>query len=105
MNVGPTIKRLRKEKGLNQTAFSLAVGITQTALSQIETGLRKPQKSTVEKICRELDIAEPLLVILSLEDSDIPEDKKKMFEMLYPTVKDLMLKIFYEDDDAPVVVE
>lgn len=103
MNLGPTIKNLRKQKGLSQIELSSKVGITQTALSQIENSTTTPHKSTLSKICEELSVPEQVLVILSLENEDIPEDKKLMFETLYPTIKDFMLKIFYEDDKKVLV--
>lgn len=103
MNIGPTIKKLRKQKGLTQTELCAQVGINQTALSQIENGSTTPHKSTMSKICDVLNVPEQVLVILSLEDEDIPEDKRLMFDTLYPTVKEFMLKIFYEDDEKELV--
>lgn len=103
MNVGPTIKKLRKQKGLNQTDFSNEIGITQTALSQIESGATSPHKSTLERICSGLGIPEQVLVILSLENEDVPDDKKLMFDTLYPTVKEFMLKIFYEHEHKELI--
>ena len=103
MNIGPTIKKLRKQKNLTQTDLCSQVGIKQTALSQIENGTTTPHKSTLSKICEVLGLPEQVLVILSLENEDIPEDKKLMFDTLYPTVKDFMIKIFYEDDEKELI--
>jgi len=105
MNIGPTLQKLRKQKGVNQTDFSKEVGISQTALSQIENGTTTPHKATMTRICDALNVTEELLVILSLENANIPADKQQMFDTLYPTVKDFMLKIFYEEDDTPVTVD
>ena len=38
MNIGKTIANLRKAKELNQIEFAKTVGISQTSLSQIESG-------------------------------------------------------------------
>lgn len=103
MNVGPTIKKLRKKMALSQSELGIQVGITQTALSQIENGTTTPHKSTLVKICAELGVPEQVLIILSLENEDIPEDKRLMFDTLYPTVKQFMIKIFYEDDNNELV--
>ena len=51
MDIGNVIKELRKEKGLNQTDFAELIGITQTALSQIETGFARPNPGTLKGIC------------------------------------------------------
>lgn len=105
MNIGPTIKKLRKQKGLNQKEFSAAIDISQTALSQIETGLTKPQKTTLNKICEELNVPEQVLILLSLEESDVPEKNKDLYDTLYPAVKDFITKIFYEDDKKVLASE
>lgn len=103
MNIGSTIKRLRKEKGMSQKEFGDACGISQTSLSQIENGVTIPHKSSLENICKVLEIPEEVLLLLSLEGADIPDERKKMFETLYPTVRDLMFKIFYEDGKQSVL--
>lgn len=105
MNIGPTIRKLRKQKGLSQTEFGTLTGITQTTLSQIENGQTTPHKATLSKICEVLNVPEQLLVILSIEEGDVPENKKEMFETLYPTIKDFMIKIFYEEDEKPLSVD
>lgn len=100
MNIGATIKRLRKEKGLNQTEFGNMVNITQATLSQIENGQSIPQKSTLDKICEVLGISQELLFLLSVDESKIPEDKR----YLYNAAKDLMLKVFYKEDHEQLEV-
>lgn len=105
MNVGPIIRQLRKEKGISQGEFGKAVHLSQTTLSQIETGTRKPQKATLEAICKELEIPEQLLIVLSMEHDDIPAEKKEMFELLFPMVKELMFKIYYQDDNTPITIK
>lgn len=105
MNIGPTIRRLRKQKGLSQTEFGNLTGITQTTLSQIENGQTTPHKATLSKICEVLNVPEQLLVVLSIEEEDVPENKRNMYDTLYPTIKDFMMKIFYEEDEKPLTVD
>jgi transcriptional regulator with XRE-family HTH domain len=99
MKIGQTIKKLRKEKGISQTEFGKQIGVTQTTLSQIENDQTTPHKSTLTKICEVLNVPEQLLYVLSIDELDVPEKNRKMFETLFPTVKDFMQKIFHEDDD------
>ncbi|MBX2948112.1 MAG: helix-turn-helix transcriptional regulator [Crocinitomicaceae bacterium] len=96
MNIGVTIKKLRKEKGLNQQEFGKLTGITQTSLSLIENGNTIPNKSTLKSICKVLNVPEELLYFLSIDESDVPAEKREKFDLLYPTARDLMLKIFSE---------
>lgn len=98
MNIGLTISRLRKEQKLSQSELAAAADITQTSLSQIENGLNRPNQKTLDAICKKLGVAEPLLYILSLEENDVPEDKKAIFDALYPLIKEMMTKLFKEGD-------
>lgn len=99
MKLGTTIKDLRKKKGLNQGEFAELIGISSTALSQIETNTTRPKKGTLEKICGELGIQEHLLLLLSLSEDDVPEGKEQLYKLMYPQLKELMINIFYEKDD------
>jgi len=98
MNIGATINRLRKEQKLSQSELAAAADITQTSLSQIENGLNRPNQKTLDAICKKLGVTEPLLYILSLEKNDVPEDKKAIFDTLYPLIKEMMTQLFKEGD-------
>ena len=93
MNLGKAIKELRKSKGFSQTELAKTTQITQTALSQIESGIIKPSHNTVERLCKGLGISEPLLYILATEKKDVPEDKIKNFDILYPSIRSLILQM------------
>lgn len=96
MNIGATINRLRKEQKLSQSELAEAAGITQTSLSQIENGLNRPNQTTLDAICKKLGVPEPLLYVLSLDENDVPEDKRAVFDTLYPLIKEMMTKLFKE---------
>ena len=99
MNIGKTIKQLRKQKGMSQTDFGNKVDITQATLSQIENGQTVPHKTTLSKICEVLGISEELLYIVSVDEDKVPEDKRD----LYNIAKDMMLKVFHKDDRELIV--
>lgn len=99
MNIGKTIKQLRKQKGMSQTHFGNKVDITQATLSQIENGQTVPHKTTLNKICEVLGISEELLYIISVDEDKVPENKRD----LYIIAKDLMLKVFDKDDKELIV--
>jgi transcriptional regulator with XRE-family HTH domain len=90
MNIGNTIKELRKKKEISQGEFAKLCEISQTSLSQIETGAKSPSKTTLKKICEQLDISEPMLYVLSLEERDVPENKKEIYNRIYPSVRQLL---------------
>ncbi len=67
--------------------------ISQTALSQIENNKKRPGGNTLRKICKGLDIPEAVLYIMALDESDVPESRKEIFTLLYPSIKNLALEI------------
>lgn len=92
MNIGIAIKELRKLKGLSQIELARAANITQAALSQIENG-KRPGEGTVKKISQALNISEAHLYIYGIEKKDVPENKRQIYEQLFPVIKDLLNKV------------
>ena len=106
MKLGTTIQRLRKDKKISQGDFAKQIGISSTALSQIENNRTSPKSSTLERICAELAIPSHILHLLSLSADDVPDGdpkKKALYEAMYPQLREWMLNIFYEDDATPLV--
>lgn len=97
MNIGKTIKQFRKKKGIKQGDFSNLCHISQTYLSLIENNQKEPNISLLKNIAAHLDIPLPILFFLSLDDTDIPERKKEIFEIIEPSVKDLIKQIYNND--------
>ncbi len=94
MDLGSIIKNIRKRKGQNQTEFAQNCGITQTYLSQIENNQKEPNLSTLKEISKNLDIPLPILFFLSLNEEDIPQEKRQAFEIVSPSVKSLINEFF-----------
>lgn len=99
MNIGKTIKKLRKDRGYSQITFGELCEMSQSALSLIEKGTRIPNKTTMNRICEVLKVPEELIYFLSIDESTIAQDKKEKFNMLYPSAKDLMMRIFLDDSN------
>ena len=94
MNLGVTIKNIRKQKGQTQSEFASACGISQTYLSQIENNQREPNLSTLKIISNELNVPLPILFFLSLNIDDIQQSKREAFEIISPSVKSLLNEFF-----------
>ncbi len=87
MEVGTAIKRLRTtQKGLNQSQFAKEIGITQTYLSQIESGKKTPSTSILQTIGVHLEIPFPILFWFCLTIDDIQESKKEHFKFIKPSI-------------------
>ncbi len=97
MNIGTSIKSIRKYKNINQGDLADRILISQTALSQIENGTSNPSPKTIKKICEVLDIPEPVLYILGIDSSDVPENRKEMYNILFPSVQKIVFEILGAD--------
>lgn len=97
MNIGAAIKKIRVEKGISQGDLAASCEISQTSLSQIEKGVKRPSTSTLKSICRELEVPETIIYLYALEENDIPESKKELFKHIFPTVEDMIKRIVVED--------
>ena len=72
------MKAIRESKGLSQLELSLSSGVSQTAISQMETGKKSPTLATFLKLCDALDVSPDSILALSLND----DEKRKMDKQL-----------------------
>ena len=86
MNLGLSIKVIRRELGITQYELSEKCGISQTSLSQIETGTKRPSPR--------------IIYILGMQDSDVPESKKGIYSLIFPSIQNLALQIVSDEHVA-----
>jgi len=60
-------------------------------LSQIELNSSFPQNATINKICDALEIPVSYLLFFSLDEQDVPQDKRSTFNVLNGAIKNLLL--------------
>jgi transcriptional regulator with XRE-family HTH domain len=94
MNIGISIRKIRKEKELTQKEFAKIIGITQTYLSQIETGDKTPTIGVLEAMSTKVKTPLPIIFWMGIEEKDIEKNKRDQFNFLKPTV-DEMIKTFF----------
>ena len=94
MKLGTTIKELRIKSGLKQFELAKLCDITPTYLSQIESNLKDPNMSTLKDICVNIKTPLPILFYLSLEDTDIDDEKREAFKIIDLPVKSLIKEFF-----------
>ena len=99
MNEGNSIRLNRKKLKLTQQEMADKCNLSQTALSQIENGLKRPSLKTLKKICTTLDIPEGHIYILGMEQADVPASKKGVYDMLYPSIMQMALRIVTGEDE------
>ena len=94
MKINKTIKEFRIQKGIKQGDLAERICISQTSLSLIESGVKQPSQETLKKVCDIFEIPQPFIYYLSLEESDIPENKRELFKNLEPKLKQDIKSLF-----------
>lgn len=56
MNIGDRVKIIRKSLDLNQTEFGSKIGLKQSSLGQIETGVRAVSDRVIKLICSTFNV-------------------------------------------------
>lgn len=87
MNLGTAIRTLRKEKGITQTEMARAVNMSKNAISLIELNTAWPHKTTIEAICKVLNVKIEYLLFLCIVDAEVHKDLKAPFKTLCDAMK------------------
>jgi transcriptional regulator with XRE-family HTH domain len=74
MDIGKRIAEIREQVGLTQSALAREIGISQSAISQIEAGERNPSFDMLRQIARALKISIPHLVGAEVEQLSREEE-------------------------------
>jgi len=94
MKIGKAIKTLRDKKGISQSELADKIGLSQTSLSQIETGDKNPSEKTLEKIAKALDSSVAFIKLASVDiKTDVPEGQREFFNELFPDFVERMEKL------------
>ncbi|MCD6064476.1 MAG: family transcriptional regulator [Flavipsychrobacter sp.] len=93
MNIGIAIRSIRRQLGITQYELAEKCNISQTSLSQIENGIKRPSNRTIKKVCEVLEIPESVIYILGMQETDVPQSRKSVYDMLFPSIKSMALQI------------
>jgi transcriptional regulator with XRE-family HTH domain len=96
MNIGNAIKKIRTNKSLTQEDLSRLTEISQTSISQIEKGIKRPSQKNLQKICKALEVPETVVYFYGLEESDIPQKKKKVYNLVFPAIEEMIKKLIVD---------
>lgn len=94
MNIGAALLKARKDNGLRQNVVSERTGITQTYLSQIETGSKVPSIEVIEKLANEYNMPFGIMMWNTITEKDVRKAKLDIYRKLKPTVDNLINDIF-----------
>ena len=90
MNIGDNLKKIRKEKGVNQTEFAKSLNISQSYLSDLENGRKNISMKTVQQIASELNVTVGYLTSGNKMYGDLSDHEKR--EQFLKLNKELALK-------------
>lgn len=89
MNIGQSIKQLRKEQGISQKEFAKQVKISQTYLSLVESGKRGCGIHFLELIAKKLNVPLPALFWFASEKEDYP-NAVSHYDSIKPVIDNLI---------------
>lgn len=92
MNLGKAIRALRRARKITQKELASRCSVSTTAIRNIESEKSWPSVKTLEKISGALKYPMSFFLFFSIEDCDVPEEKKGIFRQLYPLVCDFLIK-------------
>lgn len=92
MNIGQAIKELRVKKNMTQVVLAERVGMSVNAVSQWELGKTFPPKDSIARLCEALEVPQSYILAASIEESDVPEDKRVLYRALLEPFRNLLLE-------------
>ena len=92
MDIGQAIKEFRIRNGLTQAQLGDRCGMSTNAICSLETGKAYPPKATVDKLCEAFGIPQSYLLMASIEESDIPEEKRVLYRALLEPLRNELLE-------------
>ncbi len=96
MDIATGLKQSRLLCGMRQGVFAKKAGISQTYVSQVESGKKTPSVDVISMYAK--ITKQPLAIILwkSLTVNDVQKGKKTEFEKIKPIVDELIDSMFSE---------
>ena len=82
MNYGKALRISRAIAGLGQNELATGAGLNPSHISLIEKGSRKPSIRAIGKICRALNVPEPLFNMLAAESADLRGIEEDEFQRI-----------------------
>jgi transcriptional regulator with XRE-family HTH domain len=94
MNLGKAIKLLLDKKGMSQKELAELIDKSETSVSLIMQNKTQPRKDTLEAIAKKLGVTTEVLLLLSVDKEDLPEEKRIQYDALWPTVEHALMLLF-----------
>jgi transcriptional regulator with XRE-family HTH domain len=90
MNIGRALSLCRTQKGMTKTTLSKHADVSISYLTLLEQGKRDPNLSTINQICRALNVPTSIFMFLASDVSDRHGISRELEEKLSHTALSLM---------------
>lgn len=94
---GEHIRSLRQKQNLSQMDLAELADLNTTYIGHLEHGTKSPTLQTLAKLANALHLSLPAL--LSLDDSDYPDDTKKELERLLREYSERIITLIQEKEN------
>lgn len=98
MKVGEALKRIRHDLGKTQVQVCEKLGLSQTYLSQIESGSKEASPAMMRRICKYYGVPPAILAWKSLDRKDVPKNKQKAFDTISPAINNLIDEFMFSSN-------
>lgn len=102
MNIGNTLKKIRKELKLTQVSVCEKANIEQAYLCQVENNKITPSISMISKICEIYTVPVFFIFVLASEDKDIDAKHLEKWIGNRQKIYDIILKTFNTNDSNKI---
>lgn len=92
MNIGQAIVTIRKARKMTQKELAERCGMSQNALVAIEKDRSQPPMGTMKRLQEVLGVPQSYILLYSIENCDIPEDKLKTAKHLLMPLREYLLR-------------
>jgi transcriptional regulator with XRE-family HTH domain len=94
MDAGKAIKLLLDKKGMTQKDLAHITKRSETSISMLIKGHTSPRKQTLNLIAKALGVRPELILILSISKDDVPEERRALYELVWPELQMTFIKLF-----------
>jgi len=92
MNIGKAIVALCKAGGITRKELAARMGISQNAMTNLVKDRSWPTAMTMYKLSQALDVPQSYILLYSIEKTDIPNDKRDLFDLMMNPLRDYLMK-------------
>lgn len=94
MNLSQAIGMLLEKRGMTQKQLAEKSNLSPTSISLLMKGHTQPRQETLNAIADALDVRPEYILFLSINREDVPEDRREIYDFLWPQMQETFLKVF-----------